>query len=119
MLSKVSASSRSSSAGPLSAMRRERSVAWISRATDVMRPIGASTRPATTHPTTRLDRNSSDSAVNEVMRSVSRVCSFARCWMSWALAAMPGSSWPLPRSMSTLTWSGDTESCASRREMPR
>ena len=33
----------------------DRSVAWISRATPVMRPIGRSTRPATSQPTTEAD----------------------------------------------------------------
>ena len=39
--SNVSASSRSSSSGPPRSIRRDRSVAWISLATPVIRPIGA------------------------------------------------------------------------------
>ena len=47
-------------------MRRVRSVAWMSRATSVMRPIGRSTRPATDQPTPRLaTKNIEQSEPNE------------------------------------------------------
>ena len=54
MPSKVSASCLSSSSGPLRFIRRLKSVAWMSRATSVIRPIGLSTRPATDQPTPML-----------------------------------------------------------------
>ena len=71
MASKVSARSRSSSCGPPRSMRRDRSVAWISLATSVMRPMGRSTRPAANQPTTRLMRNSTSRASERVRRGSS------------------------------------------------
>ena len=65
MASKVSASCFSSSSGPGSSIRRDRSVAWMSRATEVIRPMGRSTRPATTQPTPRLATNSTPRALKE------------------------------------------------------
>ena len=51
--------------GPARSMRRDRSVAWISPATAVMRPIGLRTRPATTQPTPRLATKRISSALSE------------------------------------------------------
>ncbi len=74
--SNVSASRFSSSSGPSSSIRRESSRAWISRATLVMRAIGASTRPATTQPTPRLATKRTPSAPNEKLRRLRSVRSF-------------------------------------------
>ena len=63
--SKVSARSRSSSDEPPNSIRRDRSVAVISRATAEIRPMGRRTRPATYQPTARLPRNTPARAVNE------------------------------------------------------
>jgi hypothetical protein len=54
-------------------MRRDRSVAWISRAVRVIAPTGRSTRPERIQPTPRLATNRPASTINEYVRNVCRV----------------------------------------------
>ena len=56
---------RSSSSGPVSGMRRDRSVAEISRALAVIAPTGRRARPATHQPMTRLSTNRAASPMTE------------------------------------------------------
>ncbi len=65
MSSIVSASVRSSSWGPVAPIRRDRSLAEISRAVAVIAPMGRSTRPETHHPTPRLIMKSTASEIPE------------------------------------------------------
>ncbi len=74
--SKVSASSFISSSGPSRAMRRDRSVAWMSRATPVMRSTGRSTRPAANQPMPTPASALKATARSDQVRSSSRMRSF-------------------------------------------
>ena len=119
--SNVSASRFSSSSGPRSAMRRDSSDAWISRATAVILEIGASTRPAITQPTTRLITKRPSSAPIENRRRFRSVCSFT--WCSNAAASTNVRSTSVPLSLTgTVAWmTTPCERGSSRRliERPR
>ena len=118
--SKVSASRFSSSSGPPSAIRRDSSAAWISRATCVMRAIGASTRPETTQPTARLATNRPPSAASEKRRRLWSVRSFT-CRSNARASTNVRSSVRLPSFTGTCARIAACESGSSRRlsERPR
>ena len=81
--SKVSASSRSSSRGPSSAMRASSVRSEIERAVEVMRLIGRSARPATIQPAATEASVTSSSAPPKASRTLLS----ARSLAAWTWAA--------------------------------